>query len=701
MLTVLKMPVLHVRGCTCLSRNSRISPRFCGGGTAATPSFRRPYASLLAALTLLQSVTAVELPPPAQPVPPKIEIAPGLFEATWESLKQYTCPEWFRDAKLGIWGILGPQSYPEAGDWYARNMYIEGHRQNRYHVEHFGHPSQFGYKDIIELWKAEKFDPDQLMERYRNAGAKYFVVLANHHDNYDCWNSKYQAWNSVNVGPKKDLVGLWAQAAKKNGLRFGVSEHLVRSYSWFNTNKGSDTNGPFAGVPYDGNDPKFAGLYFPPHKDTVSNYPQYPPEWWTRQWFWRMRDLLDTYQPDLMYSDGSIPFGEVGRSLFAHYYNANRAWHGGKLEAVYTIKDWRQAGGHGDYVEGVGVQDIERGGLDVIKAEPWQTDTCIGDWYYKKGIAYKPAKQVIAMLADIVSKNGNLLLNVPLRHDGTIDAAEEKVLADMAAWISVNGEAIYGTRPWKVFGEGPERKSGRHFSEKIFAEMTARDIRFTCKGDSLYAIAMGWPDDGKLVIRSLATTAGTIKGVSLLGCTGKLGWQQTGDGLTVKMPAKEPCAFAFAFKISAGDLNPVPVVYDGRITPRADGRFELNAAEATIHGETPKYERAASKDQIGCWANAADFVSWSCKATRPGPYTVEITYSCAAPGSAFTVEAGGQILTGKSASTGSWEEYRTDNLGKIKIDQPGTITLAVKPMAEPKWKVIGLKSVVLHPVGTE
>jgi len=660
-----------------------------------------PHAVVLAVLTVTLLATEVEPPPPSQPVPPKVEIAPGPYEATWESLKQYQCPEWFRDAKLGIWGILGPQSLPEAGDWYARNMYIEGHRQNRYHVEHFGHPSQFGYKDIIGLWKAERFDPERLMALYKKAGAKYFVVLANHHDNYDCWNSKYQAWNSVNVGPKKDLVGLWAQAAKRQGLRLGVSEHLARSYSWFNTNKGSDTNGPFAGVPYDGNDPTYAGLYFPPHKDTVSKYPQYPPEWWTRQWFWRMRDLLDTYRPDLMYSDGSIPFGEVGRSLFAHYYNANRSWHGGKLEAVYTIKDWRQAGGHGDYVEGVGVQDIERGCLDAIKAEAWQTDTCIGDWYYKKGITYKPAKQVIAMLADIVSKNGNLLLNVPLRHDGSIDADEENVLAAMAAWISVNGEAIYGTRPWKVFGEGPERKSGRHFSERVFSQMTARDIRFTSKKGALYAIALDWPAGNQIVIRSLATPSGKIEDVSLLGHTGKLDWQQSGDGLVVKMPAQKPCDLAYVFKISAGDLNPVPVVYDGSIAPDADGRYVLTAAEATIHGDTPRYEHTETKDQIGCWAKAEDFVSWNIKLAKPGTFAVEVTYSCDAPGSAFAVEASGQTLAGKSESTGSWETYSTDNLGTIKLDQPGTITLAVKPKAEPKWKVIGLKAVVLHPVGNE
>ena len=499
---------------------------------------------------------AVEQPPAAQPVPARIEIAAGPFDASWESLRRYQCPDWFRDAKLGIWGIIGPQSLPEAGDWYARNMYIEGHRQYLFHLEHFGHPSKFGYKEFLGQWKAEKFDPERLMALYKNAGAKYFVVLANHHDNYDCWDSRYHRWNSVNVGPKKDIVGLWAQAAKKQGLRFGVSEHLARSYSWFNTNKGSDKNGDLAGVPYDGNDPKFADLYMPPHNDTVEDYPINPPEWWPRQWFWRIRDLVDTYHPDLLYTDGGIPFGEVGRSLLAHYYNANLARHGGKLEAVYNLKDWNNVGGCGDYVEGIGVQDIERGGLDLIKAEPWQTDTCIGDWFYKTGCTYKPAKHVIAMLADIVSKNGNLLLNIPIRHDGSIDANEEKVLADLAKWISIHGEAIYGTRPWQVFGEGPERKSGRHFSEKVFAQMTARDVRFTTKGGVLYAIAMGWPDDGKLLIHALATPAGKIDGVSLLGYSGKLLWTQSPEGLRVTLPATIVSQDAIALKIIGRDLKP-------------------------------------------------------------------------------------------------------------------------------------------------
>lgn len=639
---------------------------------------------------------AIEQPPAAQPVPEKIEIADGSFKPTWESLKQYKCPDWFRDAKLGIWAIVTPQSLPEAGDWYARAMYEQGSGQYNFHVANFGHPSVFGYKDLAARWKLEKFDPDRLMKLYQKTGARYFVVLANHHDNWDNWNSKYHRWNSVNLGPKQDIVGLWAQAARKHGLRFGVTEHVARSYSWFNTNKGSDKEGPLAGVPYDGNDPLYQDLYFPPHEDTSYAYPENPPEWWTRQWYWRMRDLIDTYHPDLMYSDGAVPFGEVGRSLFAHFYNANMTWHGGKLDAVYNLKDMAPRTDHGEYVDGIGVQDVERGVLGGIKAVPWQTDTCIGNWFYKTGLQYKPASQVIHMLADIVSKNGNLLLNIPLKHDGTLDAGEEQVLAALGAWMDVNGEAIYGTRPWKVFGEG-RPQDGSHFNEDG-QQYGAGDIRFTTKGDALYALVLGWPADAMVRVRSLAKAAGTVTKVSLLGYGGELQWTQTEAGLEVMLPAKEPNEHAFALKIIGARLQPVPVI-GNPLLPDAQGRIVLEARDAKIHGDTPRYEQDGAKDQIGNWANPQDFVSWTFQVLQPGTYDVALTYSCAtgSEGSEFVLESGAQKLTGQSVATGSWASYVTKNLGQLTFEKDGTSTLAAKPKTPPGWKVIGLKAVVLTP----
>ena len=234
------------------------------------------------------------------------QIRPGRFTPDWDSLQRYRCPDWFRDAKFGIWAVWGPEAVPAAGGWYARDMYIEGSAQYKYHLEHFGHPSKFGYKDIVALWKAENWNPDRLMGLYKKAGAKYFAAIANHHDNFDCWDSKHHAWNSVQKGPKKDIVGLWRAAALKHGLRFGVTEHNARSWSWFNVNKGADKHGPFVGVPYDGNDPKYADLYFPPHVENGQAYPKNPPESFIQNWFLRTRELIDNYQPDLMYYDGGV-----------------------------------------------------------------------------------------------------------------------------------------------------------------------------------------------------------------------------------------------------------------------------------------------------------------------------------------------------------------------------------------------------------
>lgn len=485
-----------------------------------------------------------------------LPIAKGRFEPTDESLRQYQCPEWFRDAKFGIWSHWGPVAAPGGfgGNWYARQMYVQGSRENLHHVATYGHPSKFGYKDVIELWKADKFDPDRLMDLYVQAGAKYFVSMGAHHDNFDLWNSKHQEWNAVSHGPKKDIVGLWRDAARKRGLRFGVSEHFARSFSWMQRSHGSDTNGPMAGVPYDGADPKYARLYGPPHGDTSAGYPTNPPATWTREWFDRMQDLVHAYQPDLVYSDGGIPFGDVGRSFMADFYNANMRVHGGKLEAVYNIKKGRNVG---DFIEGAAVQDEENSVLAGIKDQPWQTDASIGTWFFVPDLEPKwrrTGPDVIVMLADIVAKNGNLLLNIPQRGDGTIDAEAEQVLADLAAWMSVNREAIFATRPWKVLGEGPAL-TAKSKGIRRAADYTAEDIRFTRSKDgaTLYAIALASPTNSQLVVRSLATAAGPIRDVSLLGHTGTLAWTQGADGLVVTMPATPPRGPAFVLKIAGLD----------------------------------------------------------------------------------------------------------------------------------------------------
>jgi alpha-L-fucosidase len=489
------------------------------------------------------------------------DIAKGPFQATRESLKAYRVPDWFRDAKFGIWAHWGPQSAAEYGDWYARRMYFQGERQYEYHVKTYGHPSKFGFKDVIATWKADKFDPDHLMQLYKNAGAKYFCSMGVHHDNFDLWNSKYQPrWNAVASGPKKDIVGLFRKAALKQGMKFAVSEHLGFSYNWMAAAHTSDKTGPLAGVPYDGADPQYADLYHALPKDydysklTPLGMSLTAPDSWKQLYYKRIKDLIDQYEPDMLYTDGGIMFEEYGLNLVAHLYNASAKRNNGKAESIYTSKSRR------DCVEGTCVMDIERGLAEGISANPWQTDTCLGTFHYDKTYLtegkYKSPKRVIDMLVDIVSRNGNLLLNFPLPNSGALDATEMKTLDEITRWMAVNSEGIHGTRPWKLFGEGPGTKlaavPGQRFNENSRKDLTAEDVRFTTKGDAVYAFVMGWPEN-ETVIKPLGTDNAGVKvaNVALLGFPGKLVWTQEAEGLRVQMPQAKPCDHVIALKVSA------------------------------------------------------------------------------------------------------------------------------------------------------
>ncbi len=507
----------------------------------------------------------------------------GPFEPSWESLKQYEVPEWFRDAKFGMWAHWGPQCQPEYGDWYARQMYIEGNRDYEYHLEKYGHPSKFGFKDVINTWKAENWNPEELVNLYANAGAKYFVALANHHDNFDNYNSKYQDWNSTKIGPMKDLIGGWERAARKNGLRFGVSVHAAHASLFYESSQAADKAGPFAGVPYDGKLQKMDGKDkwwngFDPQELYEQRRPLVDGDYDIgKQWAWgngapvpskkycdkflnRTVDLINKYNPDLLYFDDTAlplwPISDAGLKIAAHYYNQSIQKHG-NLEAVLTGKvlDEEQ--------RKCMVWDIERGQSNNIEPLHWQTDTCIGNWHYDRPLyndhGYKTAKTVVHTLIDVVSKNGNLLLNIPVRGDGTIDDDERKVVAGVTDWMKINSEAIYSTRPWKIFGEGPAIENmaplkAEGFNEGKGKPFAAEDIRFTTKEKSLYAFALGWPGDKEVIIKSLAASSQKIDvkkitDVTLLGHKGNLEWSQTDDGLKVKMPLEQPCDNAIVMKI--------------------------------------------------------------------------------------------------------------------------------------------------------
>ncbi|MBE3100324.1 MAG: alpha-L-fucosidase [Planctomycetes bacterium] len=658
------------------------------------PCLQHPWLALAAAAWAALALAATVMHAQAASPAPGMPIAPGPFEPNDESLRQYKCPEWFRDAKLGIWAHWGPQAVPMAGDWYAKHMYVQGHRQYQDHLEKYGHPSEHGYKDIIALWKAEKWDPERLMALYKKAGAKYFVSMGSHHDNFFLWNSKLHKWNAVNMGPKRDVVGDWQKAARKEGLRFGVSEHLGASFTWFQPSHGSDKTGPKAGVPYDGADPKYQDLYhFPAEADDKAWYSNNPK--WQQQWYAQIKELVDAYQPDLLYTDGGVPFGnEVGRSLIAHLYNADAARHGGKADQVDVIYTCKQES------KGMWVQDLERGVMAGVRPDPWQTDTSIGDWYYNKNWKFRGADWVIQMLVDIVAKNGNLLINVVQRPDGSLDPEAETVLAEMAAWIAINGEAIYGTRPWLVHGEGPVRAKGGNFKEDF--AYTAKDIRFTMKGDkTLYAFAMGWPAEGRIVIRSLAKfpeVTGRITDVSLLGHAGKVKWTHDADGLAVQLPAGKPCDYAVALRMTGEDLRgfkpelAVPPVQ--AIQADAAGNYLLGADDAELHGDL-KTENQGGQPNIGFWDKAADSASWKVNFKEAGRFKVSASCAAANGESALAVEVADQKAEGKVPATGAWDKFATSEMGVIEVKQPGEQAVKVRPRDAESWKAVNLRWVKL------
>lgn len=499
----------------------------------------------------------------------------GQFEPNWESLRQYEVPEWFRDAKFGIWAHWGPQCVEGSGDWMARELYMEGTYKANYHREHYGHPSEVGFKDILPLFKAEHWNPEKLVQFYKEVGAQYFFALGNHHDNFDLWDSQYQEWNSKNIGPHRDILGEWAAAAKKAGLPLGISFHADHAWTWYEPSRRFDLKGEKRGVKYDGWLTKEDG-YKPnadgsekwwkgldPQRLYAQNHDFSDNTWDNRsihqQWGWgngaclptqeyvtnfynRTLDAINRYNPDLLYFDVTIlpfyPISDAGLKITAHQYNHSMATHKGKNQAVVFGKILEES------QKDALVWDVERGAPNKIMERPWQCCNCIGDWHYNNGIyernGYKSAATVVKLLVDIVSKNGNMLLSIPLRADGTFDEKEEAILKEFGAWMKVNKESIVGTRPWKKFGEGPIADSdiainAQGFNDGQYTKAGSSEIRFTKKGNILYATALAWPDNMQLSIKSLATER--ISSVELLGY-GKIPFTQSSDAFSVNLPKK-------------------------------------------------------------------------------------------------------------------------------------------------------------------
>ncbi|MBE3040955.1 MAG: alpha-L-fucosidase [Chloroflexi bacterium] len=467
------------------------------------------------------------------------------YEPTWESLKQYSAPQWYMDAKFGIFIHWGVYCVPAFGnEWYPRNMYIQGSPEFEHHLKTYGPQDKFGYKDFIPMFKAEKFDPAAWATLFRKAGARYVMPVAEHHDGFAMYDCSLSRWNSVKMGPKRDIVGELAAAVRKEGMVFGLSSH--RAEHWFFMNGGRFFDS-------DVQDPQYEDFYgpacaYPAAQDSDAwrslDWNPRPHAKHLEDWLARTCELVDKYQPQVVWFDWwieQIVFQPYLQRFAAYYYNRGLEW--GKGVAInYKNKPFPME---------AAVYDIERGQLSGINPHFWQTDTSISknSWGYVSQQDYKTAESLVGDLVDIVSKNGTLLLNIGPRPDGTIPEEEEKILLDIGEWLAVNGEAIYGTRPWKVYGEGPTAIPEGGFTDTQRAAFTGNDFRFTTKDGALYAIALAWP--GKAAkITSLGSGAARVSGVSLLGSPEQLNWSQDESGLKISLPAEKPCQYAYSFKVT-------------------------------------------------------------------------------------------------------------------------------------------------------
>ena len=472
----------------------------------------------------------------------------GPFRPDWESLRTYQIPEWYKDAKFGIfihWGVYSVPAF--ANEWYPRNMYREGSEEYHHQIATYGPLDKFGYKDFVPMFKAEHFDPAGWARLFKQAGARYVVPVAEHHDGFAMYDSSLSDWTAAKMGPHRDVIGDLAQAVRAEGLHFGVSTHRVEHNFFLGVGRS---------ISSDINDPKYAAFYGPAHNwlenkegTPLANDFTYVSSAWTDDWLARCSEIVEKYHPEILYFDWWIGQPSVRPNLtrFAAYYY-NRSLRHNRQTPVINYKLYA-------FEEHSAVLDVERGQLADIRPLYWQTDTSVSNksWGYVENDTFKSPQFIIHQLIDIVSKNGNLLLNIGPRSDGTIPNEVQQVLREVGAWLAINGDAIYGTRPWKIYGEGPTKVAAGSFHDTDTASYTAKDFRFTTKGSALYAIELGWPSQGEAVIHALGSNAqGSQKvgAVSLLGSDTKLQFEQQPDGLHIKLPAQASGKYAYAFRIT-------------------------------------------------------------------------------------------------------------------------------------------------------
>lgn len=500
--------------------------------------------------------------PLVQPAVEKIQVAieHGPFKAEWSSLENYQIPQWYKDAKFGIFIHWGAYSVPAFGsEWYPRQMYIDTDRRGdnffRHHIESYGAQKTFGYKDFIPQFKAEKFDPAEWAKLFKETGARYVIPVAEHHDGFPMYDCSFTRWDASEMGPGRDVIGELSRAVRKEGMKFGVSSHRAFNWMYYVRNEN-----------FDNADPQYADLYGRPmpflfEKDAADYQKNFQPQdqQFKDDWLARSCELIDKYQPDVFWFDFGITPGLEKTT----YENNPYADHLKKFAAYYYNKTADNSDGLGvinykwdAFPAKAAVLDKERSKMAEIRHPFWQTDTAVSNssWGYTRNQRYKTPDRLINDLVDIVSKNGCLLLNVGPRADGTIPDEDQAILNAIGGWLKINGEAIYDTTYWKTFGEGPTSVSTGHVSESQDKPFVAEDLRFTVREEILYVTGLKWPANNTIIVTTLALESKyfpeNIKGVELLGSDEELKWTRNDKGLTVELPKMKPSEFAYVLKIT-------------------------------------------------------------------------------------------------------------------------------------------------------
>ncbi len=609
--------------------------------------------------------------------------ARGSWRPSMDELARHEeAPEWFLDAKFGIYFHWGVYSVPEFdNEWYPRNMHIPGSQASAHHTRVYGEPSKFGYHDFVPKFTAEHFDAGAWAELFQRAGARFAGPVFEHHDGFAMWKSELTPWTAAAVGPRRDIAGEMERAIRARGMKFIATFHHGFN-GQFTEKEGEDTGyyPRHEGWPTASEDPGLRLLY--------GNLPQ---KWSRDLWLGKLAEAIDGYRPDLIWFDfclARLP-KEYQEKFLAYYFNRAEEW---GASVVVTCKN------HNVPPE-IAVEDFEKGRADRLTPAAWLTDDTIslGSWCYTQDLKIKPARDVIHVLADIVSKNGNLLLNISPRADGTIPADQQEVLGQIGGWLAINGEAIYGTRPWLTAGEGPTRLGkGGHFVQDV--KYTPADVRYTRSKDGawVYVIVLGWPEPAAVTLRSVKASRGSHGEARLLGSEEPVEWSTDEDShVVLRWPAdarrQGALDGAYAVKLPAEAL----LLHEEALA-ELHPELTLEASRAIIDGEQARLEDIDGQQSIGYWDRASEAVHWLVRISEPGKYRVRARVAAQAPSRVAFVMEGGQVEA-EIASTGSWRAWRTVELGEVTFRSGGVHHVWLQPLGGSSWRAINVRRVMLVP----